>query len=143
MSKVLLDLDAAAATKTIETLLNKYLTIEDKFKNKPLDASVLDLIAANKETPQVNIGPRIAYTLNAPDMFPRALEMFTSVQQQCSKSWYQCFTFSTHTTTSSLQIVTIHVFAHAGCHRHCPGTPQPSAPQQRGSCPLAQPRLIP
>ncbi len=55
MSKVLLDLDAAAATKTVETLLTKFLAIEDKFKNKPLDAAVLDLIAANKETPQVSI----------------------------------------------------------------------------------------
>jgi len=55
VSKLLFDMTAEVATKTIDTIFAKYLAVENHFKGKPLDAAVLDLIAANKGEPQVVI----------------------------------------------------------------------------------------
>ena len=48
VSKLLFDMTAEQCTSTIDDLLNRYLSIEDHFKDKPLDAAVLALISANK-----------------------------------------------------------------------------------------------
>lgn len=55
VSKLLLDMNVEQCSSSIEQLLTAYLAVEDEFKGKPLDASVLALISANKGKPDAII----------------------------------------------------------------------------------------